>query len=138
MKYIFAIIFLFFSSVVFAQYKNQDLVGKWEGMDNTNEPAMLAFKSNGKVDVRLGTRALHDLDYKVYLIKTPAPLDIAIKSLDGKQQITLKCFIQFIDNNTLKWQIFDSGNRPNPDSKSLTNTIALNDAITINLKRKKT
>jgi hypothetical protein len=136
-KSIFAFLLVAFSLSAFAQHTKKELTGKWEGTDRGNEAGALVFKDNGKVDLKLGARLLHDLDYKVDLTKTPAPLDIVIKTLDGKQQVTLKCLIQFTDNNTLKWQIFQDDNRPS-DSKSLSNAIALSDAITIILKRKKT
>ncbi|MFI5162026.1 MAG: hypothetical protein ACHQHN_12160 [Sphingobacteriales bacterium] len=137
-KSFFAFLLITFSLSSFAQQTKKDLIGKWEGTDKGNEKQSLTFKDNGKVILDLGGRVLNDLDYKIELTKTPAPLDIIIKTLDGKQQIPLKCFIQFMDNNTLKWQIFAGGDRPNPDNKSLSSTIALNDAITIILKRKKT
>jgi len=132
-KGFFAFLLFAFSLSAFAQHTKKDLIGKWEGTDRENEAGALIFKDNGKVDLKLGARLLHDLDYKVDLTKTPASFDIIIKSLDRKQQVTLKCLIQFIDNNTIKWQIFKGDNRPNNfDSNQLSDT------ITIILKRKKT
>ncbi|QEC61818.1 hypothetical protein [Mucilaginibacter ginsenosidivorans] len=58
MKYIFAIIFLFFSSVVFAQYKNQDLVGKWEGADSQGTKASIQFLDTTKVIVIINGKAM--------------------------------------------------------------------------------
>ena len=137
-KIVFSFLIVLFSVPAFAQHTQKDLIGKWEGTDRENEAGALVFKDNGKVDFKLGVRGMHDLDYKIDLTKAPAPFDIIIKTPDGKQQMTLKCLIQFTDNNTLKWQIFAGGNRPNnSDSKSLSNAIALNNAITLILKRKK-
>jgi hypothetical protein len=132
-KSIFALLLVAFSISALAQHAKKDLIGKWEGTDRENEAGALIFKDNGKVDLKLGARLLHDLDYKADLTKTPAPFDIIIKTLDGKQQMTLKCLIQFTDNNTLKWQIFKGDNRPNNFDSS-----QLSDTITIILKRKKT
>jgi hypothetical protein len=129
---IFSFLLILFSLSAFAQHTKKDLIGKWEGTDSANKTGTLIFKDNSKVDLDLAGRLMRDLDYKVDLTKTPAPLDIIIKTLDGKQQMTLKCLIQFMDNNTLKWQIFEGDNRPNNfDSK------ALSDVITLILKHKK-
>lgn len=118
-RILITLLIISFTTAAFAQYTKKDLVGTWHGTDSGNKIGELIFKDYGKVALNIDGHLMRDLDYKVDLTKTPAPLYITIKTLDGKQQMTLKCLIQFIDNNTLKWQILGDNNDPGNSSITL-------------------
>ena len=55
--------------------------------------------------------AMPPYTYTIELPKNPAKLDITMLTQDG-QTATLAGFLLFVDDNTIKWQIFPDGNRP--------------------------
>lgn len=63
-------------------------------------------------------------DFTIDFAKTPAPLDIIVKRPDGRL-VTLKSLLQFIDKNTIKWQIFEIDERPVNFNEALKESILI-------------
>ena len=52
------------------------------------------------------------MDYIVDFGSNPVTIDLLAQSPDGNARINMKGLLQFIDNNTIKFQIFPTGFRP--------------------------
>ena len=128
-KNILAFLLILFSVSAFAQHTQKDLLGRWEGADAANTPAAITFLDSNKVIVAINGAALPPYKYAIDLTKNPAAIDIKMFKLDGSEAI-LPGFLLFVDDNTIKWQIFPGGTRAAAyDEKS--------NAPIITLKRKK-
>lgn len=123
-KSILSIVLTLLVAIAFAQHTKKDLVGKWEGVDNANQKGFMIFKNTNQMALYAQGEAPRYFGYTVDFSKTPAPLDIIAKSPDGKEG-TLQLLIQFIDNNTIKIQIFYSGNRTANFNKKLKKSISI-------------
>lgn len=109
---------LFFTGLLFTltqlavgqttSYKN--LVGKWEGMDGKNQTGALEFIDSSKMAMSMMGSTPRNLMYSIDFTKTPAAMDLYRDP--SKKGMALKCLIQLIDANTLKWQVFPDGQRP--------------------------
>jgi len=97
---------LFSASFTFGQQRStQDLIGVWTGnqtrvefIDNSN--VSVIFTGNPK---QFGT-------YTSDFLLDPATLVMSFK--DGNKALGFKCLIQFLDNNTLKWEVFKTNDYP--------------------------
>jgi len=102
---------LLLSVSAFAQHNKKDLIGKWEGADSQGTKASIRFLDTNKVIVIINGNAMPPYTYTIDLPKDPAKLDITMLTPNG-QTATLAGFLLFVDNNTIRWQIFPDGNRP--------------------------
>ncbi|HVS90451.1 MAG TPA: hypothetical protein VHE59_00365 [Mucilaginibacter sp.] len=126
---IITLLLAFCSITAFAQHAKKDLIGKWEGADSQDVKASINFIDTNKVTVFIAGHDFPPYTYTIDLPKNPARIDIAMLTPDGGQAV-LKGFLLFDDDNTIRWQIFPDGNRPDVfDEKS--------DAPIITLKRVK-
>ena len=100
-----------FSTIAFAQHTKKDLIGKWEGADSQGTKASIRFLDTNKVIVIINGNAMPPYTYTIDLPKDPAKLDITMLTPNG-ETATLAGFLLFVDNNTIRWQIFPDGNRP--------------------------
>ncbi len=110
-KVILPMLFIFMATIAFAQHSKQELVGKWQGIDNKSKDGSLIFKDKTKVALVVNGKESPYFDFSINLQKTPAPFDITVRRPDG-HMVTLKTLLQFLDNNTIKWQIFEIDERP--------------------------
>jgi len=109
---------LLFTTVLFAfshlaigqttTYKN--LLGKWEGRDGRNQTGSLEFVDSSKMAMSMMGSPARSLMYSIDFSKSPAALDLYRDP--SRKGMALKCLIQLLDANTLKWQVFPSGDRP--------------------------
>lgn len=98
-------------SYVYGQTKSpRDLLGKWEGSDDQGNKGILEFTGTDKVVMYVAGQHIQPSLYKADFSKNPIPLDVII-FLGGENKV-VKNLVQFTDNNTLKWQVFPDGNRP--------------------------
>ena len=129
-KNILAFLLILFSISAFAQQHTQkDLLGHWEGADIANTPAAITFLDSNKVIVAINGAAMPPYKYAVDLTKNPGTMDIKMYKLDGSEAI-LPGFLLFVDDDTIKWQIFPGGVRAAVYDEKSTAPI-------ITLKRKK-
>lgn len=105
-----AFLLMAFSLSAFAQHTKKDLIGKWEGADSQGTKASVQFLDSNKVVVIIGTNAMPPYTYTIDLPKSPAKLDVTMLTPNG--QATLPGYLLFVDNDTVKWQIFPGGTRP--------------------------
>ena len=89
----------------------QNLIGKWQATDKEHNSAEINFISKSKVTVVLNGQITPDSVYVIDFSKDPMPFDLITDEQSNK--VILKSLLQFSNANTLKWQIFPNGIRPN-------------------------
>lgn len=112
-KYITAFLLILISSSVFAQkpHSAKDLLGKWEGKDSKNEVGGLYFLKDSKMVLLARGTYSPAINYTIDFKSNPIKIDMAMQSLDGTSRMNVKGLLLFIDNNTLKLQLFPGGIR---------------------------
>lgn len=111
---ILSFLFILFSVSVFAQkpHTAKDLLGKWEGKDSRSEVGGLFFLKNNKAIVNARGSYSPAMNYTADFASNPVKIDLSVQNPNGGH-MNLKGLLQFIDNNTIKFQIFPGSNRPN-------------------------
>lgn len=109
---------ILFTALVFAltqlavgqtmSYKS--LMGKWEGTDGRDQAGSLEFLDSSKMAMSMMGSAPRNLMYSIDFTKNPAAMDLYRDPT--RKGMALKCLIQLVDANTLKWQVFPNGERP--------------------------
>jgi len=105
---------ILFSAVAFAQkpHTQKDLLGKWEGKDSRSEVGGLYFLKDSKVVLSGRGSFSPAMSYTIDFKSNPAKIDLLMQSPNGGMRMNMKGLLQFIDNNTIKFQVFPDGNRP--------------------------
>lgn len=111
---ILSFLLILFSTIAFAQKSHtaKDLIGKWEGKDTRNEVGGLIFLKDNKAIVAARGKNSPAMNYTTDFTSNPVKIDLSVQPPNGGR-INLKGLLQFIDDNTIKFQVFPGGNRPN-------------------------
>ena len=126
-KYIISFLLILGSISVFAQkpHTAKDLLGKWTGKDSRSEVGGLIFLKDNKAIVAANGNNSPAMSYTIDFTTNPVKIDLSVQPPSGGR-ITLKGLLQFIDDNTIKFQVFPAGNRPdNFDTSSPDNVVIL-------------
>ena len=100
------------------------LIGKWEATDSQKVTGRLNFLDSINIFVNIPDHPMPPGTYTIDPTKTPMWFDITIKQ--GNKIAILKGLLKLINDNTLKWQIFQDGKRPDKFIKENSdNTIIL-------------
>jgi hypothetical protein len=100
-----------------AQHSASDLTGRWETADVSGS---IEFIEGSKVVVNISGLQVPATNYTIDFSKDPVWFDVFITSSRAA-----KGLLQFIDDDTIKWQIFLNGDRPNDFNDSNNPTIVL-------------
>jgi hypothetical protein len=111
------------SNFVFAQHTISDLAGRWESSDGNN--GSVEFVEGSKVVVSINGMQVPSAAYTIDFSKSPIWFDVFVAS-----NKTVKGLLEFEDDDTIKWQIFLSGDRSYDFTESEANPVMI-------LKRKK-
>jgi len=98
------IIFITTWHIACAQHTISDLAGQWETSDGSS--GTVEFEEGNKVAVSINGMQVPAAAYTIDFGKQPAWFDVFVAP--GK---TVKGLLQFEDDDTIKWQIFLSGDR---------------------------
>ncbi|MBS1523669.1 MAG: hypothetical protein JST50_21885 [Bacteroidetes bacterium] len=111
-KYIVAFLMILGSVSGFAQkpHTAKDLLGKWEGKDSNSEVGGLFFLKNNKAILTARGSYSPAMNYTTDFTTNPVKIDLVVQNPKGR--INIQGLLQFIDNNTIKFQLFPGGNRP--------------------------
>ncbi len=82
-----------------------DLLGVWTG-----NQLRVEFRDYSRVTVVFTGNKEQTGVYTSDFLLEPATLDMSFK--DGDKTLAFKCLVQFIDNNTLKWESFNQADHP--------------------------
>lgn len=129
-KYALNLVLLFLSLSTFAQHARKDLIGKWTETDYQKNKGSVQFLDTNKVVITFPNGEKPSFTYTIDLPKNPAKIDLSY-SLENGQTGILYGYLFFVNDNTIKFQIFPNGNRPT----TFTGNTALGPMLT--LKRKK-
>src|SRR5579872_7137617 len=110
MKNLFFLAVLLVSSFSFhpltaQQHTISDLAGRWESEDGTS--GNVEFIEGSKVVVSLSGLQVPAANYSIDFSKDPIWFDVFISPTRA-----VKGLLKFVDDNTIKWQIFLEGDRP--------------------------
>ncbi len=99
-------LFCMFSQTISAQQHTiSDLAGRWEAADGTS--GTMEFIEGSKVVVSVSGMQIPTASYTVDFSQDPIWFDVFISP--GK---AVKSLLKFVDDNTIKWQVFIDGDRP--------------------------
>jgi hypothetical protein len=115
--------FVFAPQLINAQKTISDLAGKWESTDGTTTGS-IEFLEGSQVQAVINGLQIPPTNYTIDFARTPIWFDVNVA---GKM---VKGLLDFIDDDTVKYQVFLSGNR------SYDFTESENDPIMV-MKRKK-
>jgi hypothetical protein len=97
-----------------ASYSQQglkiNLIGTWKGTDSTNKTGYMKFIDSANIIFFAPDQDTLTGIYKIDMTKDPIWLDITTTKDNFKK--TLPGFLMIIDANTIKWQVFFDGKRP--------------------------
>jgi hypothetical protein len=100
------------------------IIGRWEGIDSTNQIGNIEFLDSLHLRLSIPGQGTFVSEYSFDTTKNPIWFDIILKN--GDKKAILKGLVKFLDNNTLKWQIFLDGERTNSfQDETFDNTIIL-------------
>jgi hypothetical protein len=113
-RHIITFLLILGSVSAFAQkpHTAKDLLGKWEGKDSHSEVGGLFFLKNNKAIVNARGSYSPAMNYTADFTANPVKIDLSVQNPNGGR-MNLKGLLQFIDNNTIKFQIFPGSDRPN-------------------------
>jgi hypothetical protein len=121
-----SVVFFYFHAV--AQDKSiQSLVGIWETITSGAEGGGLEVKDSTELFLVYGSQKKKIMRYKADFSKTPTRFDFTVQ--DSSQNLSLKSLLQFINNDLIKWQVFEGDVAPS--------YFASNDGEILYLRRKK-
>jgi hypothetical protein len=83
----------------------QNLVGKWEAVRARNAGGGLEVVDSSTIFIVYGNQKKAIVDYKADFSKTPVWFDFTVKDSSGT--LSLKSLIQFINDDLIKWQVFE-------------------------------
>ena len=113
MKKFFCVLmfYTFISIAAGAQFRSiQHLMGKWEAVDAENSSGALEVIDSNKIYLVYGQEKKAISSFKIDFSKSPAPFDFTIK--DSSETRDLKSLLQFINDDLIQWQVFESEIRP--------------------------
>lgn len=113
MKKFFCVLmfYTFISIAAGAQFRSiQHLMGKWEAVDAENSSGALEVIDSNKIYLVYGQEKKAISSFKIDFSKSPAPFDFTIK--DSSETRDLKSLLQFINDDLIQWQVFESEVRP--------------------------
>jgi hypothetical protein len=100
-----------FSTTGLAQGRSmKDLIGRWEVVDSENSSAGLEVINDNQIFLTYGSDKKPVHSYKADFQKSPAWFDFTIR--DSTSEMTIRSLIQFINDDLIQWQLFDSDIRP--------------------------
>ena len=98
----------------------KNLVGRWE----TPDGAGLEIIDSSRVFITYGTERKQILSFQTDFSKSPSWFDFVVK--DSAQQLSsMRSLILLEGNYTLKWQVFEDGNRPVNFTRDTGETVIL-------------
>ena len=105
------VLYIFISVGAVAQSRNiQQLMGRWEAVDTENSSGGLEVIDSAKIYLVYGSEKKAITSFKFDFSKSPATFDFTIK--DSAETTSLKSLIQFVNDDLIQWQVFESDIRP--------------------------
>lgn len=119
----FALTLFFFHAS--SQIKITDkLIGTWEGIDSAQERGSIVFKSDSIMLLVLSPTETIECKFQIDTSKSPMYFDIIVEE-DGEIR-TMESLVLFVNNDTIKWEIFfDRARTPNFTAEASADIVLL-------------
>lgn len=88
----------------------QSLVGIWEAVRTNNDGGGLEVVDSANLYLLFGDQKKKISTYKADFTQSPARFDFTVK--DSADSLTLKSLMEFINNDLIKWQVFEGDVQP--------------------------
>ena len=98
------LIMLLIFTAINAQNKSKSLLGKWQGTDERSQGGAIEFLPDSKAKVMVMGMQIPIDEYKMDDSKDPIQMMLIVKR--NGQTMNLYGLIKFIDNDTIKWEVF--------------------------------
>jgi hypothetical protein len=106
-NYILGLLACFVFSSSFGQNLSwKNLTGRWEGPDGGG----IEVVDSSKVYLIYGDQRKQLSSYKVDFSKTPAWFDFTVT--DSSQTMSMRSLLLLVNDDLMKWQVFEEDNRP--------------------------
>ena len=117
-KYAFLLLSIVSLQAVYSQ--SQRLLGTWEGTDKENASGKVVFEEDKSALLYIEGQEIRIVEYTID--NTSSPIVIELRTVVDGQEKVLYSLAEFIDANTIKWELFtpDTKNRPEQFSESST------------------
>src|SRR5688500_9983646 len=109
-KGMLAVICFLISAQVMAQRSIQSLVGRWEDVRAASECVGLDVGASTAIHMVYCIEKKKIVSYKADFSVTPVRFDFVIK--DSTETITLKSLLDFVNDDLIKWQLFEGDAKP--------------------------
>ena len=101
--YRFIIVIFFSFQVIIVSAQENSIEGKWTGIDDKGESAIITFYSN-TATMEFGGEKASPFDYEIDYTKDPIRINLIMKN--EKQQVVIPALVKFLDSNKIKWEVF--------------------------------
>jgi hypothetical protein len=102
MKRLLIFTFLIFHVIIASAQENR-IDGKWTGIDEKGDSAVITFKFNTTI-MEFGGEVASTFDYKIDYTKDPIWMELIFKNENQKEVIN--ALVRFIDADKIKWELF--------------------------------
>jgi len=109
-KGMLAVICFLLSAQLLAQRSIQSLVGRWEAVRTANEGGGLEVVDSTAIYLVYGTEKKKIVSFKADFTVVPARFDFTVK--DSTETLNLRSLIEFINDDMIKWQLFEDDVMP--------------------------
>lgn len=109
-KGMLAFICFLLSAQLLAQRSIQSLVGRWEAVRSTNDGSGLEVVDSSAIYLVYGTQKKKIDSYKADFTQSPVQFNFKIK--DSTETITIKSLLEFVNDDLVKWQLFEGDAMP--------------------------
>lgn len=101
---------LFYLNMLAQEKSIQSLVGIWEMVTAGSESGGLEVKDSTELFLVYGGQKKKIRNYKADFNQSPARFDFTIE--DSTQNVALKSLLLFVNNDLIKWQLFEGDAAP--------------------------
>jgi hypothetical protein len=111
-KVILVFVGLFFYLGTMAQERTmQALAGLWEAVSSVNAGGGLEVKDSSQLYLVFGDQKKKITQYKIDFSQSPARFDFTVQQ-DSTTNLSLKSLLQFVNDDLIKWQVFEDDKVP--------------------------
>lgn len=111
-KVMLILMVLFFYAGTGAQERTlQAMTGTWEAVSSVNHGGGLEVKDSTQLYLVFGDQKKKILQYKIDFSQSPARFDFTVPQ-DSTTNLSLKSLLQFVNDDLIKWQVFEGENVP--------------------------
>lgn len=110
-RVMFAVFALLFCFTTVAQQRSiKNLIGTWEAVRTENDGGGLQVVDSAQIFLVYGDQKKKVASYRADFSHSPARFDFVVQ--DSTESLNLKSLIEFINDDLIKWQLFEGDVQP--------------------------